>query len=154
MVTFPTLFLYAMLLHLINHSSTGQNFRPSDWVIGSSAIHQGGPCQRKVECGYIWFGVFGGGFFMIASNLALSPVPSTTGYCFCFCVLLRRNGVAIIVNKRVRNAVRGCNLKNNRMISVHFQGKPFNITVIQGSAPTSDTKEAEVEQFYETYKTF
>ena len=50
---------------------------------------------------------------------------------------LRRNGVAIMVNKRVRNAVLGCNLKNDRMISAHFQGKPFNITVIQVYAPTS-----------------
>ena len=57
---------------------------------------------------------------------------------------LRRNGVAIIVNKRVRNAVLRCNLKNNRMISVRFQGKPFNITVIQVYAPTSNTEEAEV----------
>ena len=62
---------------------------------------------------------------------------------------LRRNGVAIMVNKRVRNAVFGCNLKNNRMISVHFQGKPFNIMVIQVYAPTSYTEDAEVEWFYE-----
>ena len=62
---------------------------------------------------------------------------------------LRRNGVAIMVNKRVQNAVLGCSLKNDRMISVHFQGKPFNITVIQAYAPTSNTEEAEVEQFYE-----
>ena len=62
---------------------------------------------------------------------------------------LRRNGIAIIVNKRVQNAVLGCNLKNNRMISVHFQGKPFNITVIQAYAPTNNTEEAEVEWFYE-----
>ena len=62
---------------------------------------------------------------------------------------LRRNGVAIMVNKRVQNAVLGCNLKNNRMISVHFQGKPFNITVIQVYAPTSNAEEAEVERFYE-----
>ena len=62
---------------------------------------------------------------------------------------LRRNGVAIMVNKRVRNAVLGCNLKNNRMISVHFQGKPFNITVIQVYAPTNNAEEAEVEWFYE-----
>ena len=62
---------------------------------------------------------------------------------------LRRNGVAITVNKRVRNAVLGCNLKNDRMISVRFQGKPFNITVIQVYAPTSNTEEAEVEWFYE-----
>ena len=62
---------------------------------------------------------------------------------------LRRNGVAIIGNKRVQNAVLGCNLKNDRMISVHFQGKPFNITVIQAYAPTSNAEEAEVERFYE-----
>ena len=62
---------------------------------------------------------------------------------------LRRNGVAIMVNKRVRNAILRCNLKNDRMISVHFQGKPFNITVIQVYAPTSNAKEDEVEQFYE-----
>ena len=59
---------------------------------------------------------------------------------------LRRNGVAIIVNKRVQNAVLGCNLKNERMISVHFQGKPFNIIVIQVYAPTSNA--------VKTYKTF
>ena len=62
---------------------------------------------------------------------------------------LRGNGVAIIVNKRIRNAVLGCNLKNNRMISVRFQGKPFNITVIQVYAPTSNAEEAEVERFCE-----
>ena len=61
---------------------------------------------------------------------------------------LRRNGVTIMVNKRVWNAVLGCNLKNNRMISVHFQGKPFNITVIQDYAPTSNAEEALVEWFY------
>ena len=61
---------------------------------------------------------------------------------------LRRNGVAIIVNERVQNAVLGCNLKNDRMISLRFQGKPFNITVIQVYIPTSNTEEAEVEQFY------
>ena len=60
-----------------------------------------------------------------------------------------KNGVVIMVNKRVRNAVLGCNLKNDRMISVHFQGKPFNITVIQVYAPTSDAEEAEIERFYE-----
>ena len=62
---------------------------------------------------------------------------------------LRRNGIAIIANKRVQNAVFGCNLKNDRMISVHFQDKPFNITVIQVYAPTINAEEAEVEQFYE-----
>ena len=62
---------------------------------------------------------------------------------------LRRNGVAIMVNKRVQNAVLGCNLKNDRMISIRFQGKPFNITVIQVCAQTSSAEEAEVERFYE-----
>ena len=62
---------------------------------------------------------------------------------------LRRNGVALIVNKRVLNVVLGCSLKNDRMISVHFQGKPFNITVIQVYAPTSNAEEVEVEWFYE-----
>ena len=62
---------------------------------------------------------------------------------------LRRNGPAIVINKRVQNAVLGCNLKNNRMIFVHFQGKPFNITVIQVCAPTSNAEEAEVERFNE-----
>ena len=65
---------------------------------------------------------------------------------------LRRNGVAIIVNKRVQNAILGCNLKNHRMISVCFQGKPLNITVIQVYAPTSNSEEAEVEWFYEDLK--
>ena len=62
---------------------------------------------------------------------------------------LRRNGVAIIANKRIQNAVLGWNLKNDRMISVHLQGKPFNITVIQAYGPTSNAEEAEVERFYE-----
>ena len=62
---------------------------------------------------------------------------------------LRRNGVAVMVKKRVRNAVLGCNLTNNRMISVHFQGKPINIMVIQAYAPTSNTKEVEVDRFCE-----
>ena len=63
--------------------------------------------------------------------------------------ILRRNGVAIIVNKRVQNAVLGCNLKNNRIISVRFQGKSFNIMVIQVYALTSNAEEAVVEWFYE-----
>ena len=66
----------------------------------------------------------------------------------------RRNGVAIMVNKRVRNVVLGCNLKNDIMISVRFQGKPFNITVIQAYAPTSNAEETEVEQFYEDLQDF
>ena len=68
--------------------------------------------------------------------------------CYCEQESLRRNGVAIRVNKRVRNAVLGCSLKNDRMISVHFQNKPFNIMVIQVYAPTSNTEEAEGEWFY------
>jgi len=68
---------------------------------------------------------------------------------YCGQEYLRRNGVAIIVNKRVWNAVLGCNLKKNRRISVRFQGKPFNITVIQVYAPPSNAEEAEVERFYE-----
>ena len=67
---------------------------------------------------------------------------------------LSRNGVATIVNKRVQNAVLGCNLKNDRMISVRFQGKPSNITVIQVYALTSNAEEAEVEWFYEDLQTF
>ena len=61
----------------------------------------------------------------------------------------RRNGVALIVNKRIQNAVLGCSLKNNRMILVCFQGKPFNITVIQVYEPTANTEEGEAEQFHE-----
>ena len=68
---------------------------------------------------------------------------------YCGQEFLRRNGVAIIVNKRVWKAVLGFNLKNDRMISVRFQGKPFNITVIQVYAPTSNVEKAEVEWFYE-----
>ena len=67
---------------------------------------------------------------------------------------LRRNGVAIMVNKGVRNTVFGCNLKNNRMNSLRFQGKPFNNTVIQVYAPTSNAEEAEVEWFYEDLQDF
>ena len=72
-------------------------------------------------------------------------------HCIYYCMQesLRRNGVAIMVNKRVQNAVLGCNLKDDRMISVHFQGKPFSITVIQVYGPTSNAEEAEVEWFYE-----
>ena len=68
---------------------------------------------------------------------------------YCGQEALRRNGVGLTVNKRVGNAVLGCNVKNDRMISVHFQGKPSNITVIQVYAPISNTKEAKVEWLYE-----
>ena len=67
---------------------------------------------------------------------------------------LRRNGVATIVNKRVQNAVLGCNLKNDGMISVHFQGKPFNITVIQVYALTSNAEKLKLNGSMKTYKTF
>ena len=67
---------------------------------------------------------------------------------------LRRNGMAIMVNRRVRNAVLGCNLKNDRMISVRLQGKPCNSTVIQVYAPTSNAEEAEVEWLYEDLQDF
>ena len=66
-------------------------------------------------------------------------------YYYCGQEFLRRNGVAIIVNKRVQNVVLGCNLKNDRIISIHFQGKPFDITVIQVYSPTSSAEEAEVD---------
>ena len=67
---------------------------------------------------------------------------------------LTRNGVALIVSKRVQNAVLGCKCKNDRMISVCFQGKPFNITVIQVYAPTNNAEEAKIEQFYEALQDF
>ena len=73
---------------------------------------------------------------------------------YCGQECLRRNGVAIIVNKRVRNAVLRCNLKNDRMISVRFQGKSFNIMVIQVDAPTRNAEETEVEQFFEDLQDF
>ena len=77
-------------------------------------------------------------------------------HCIYYCgqESLKRNGVAIMVNKGVQNAVLGCNLKNDKMVSVHFQGKQFNITVIQVYAPNSNAEEAEVERFMKTYKTF
>ena len=65
---------------------------------------------------------------------------------------LRRNRVTLIVKRRAQNAVLGCNLKNDRMILVRFQGKPFNITVIQVYAPTANAKEAQVDQFYKDLK--
>ena len=76
---------------------------------------------------------------------------NSDGHCIDYCgqESLTRNGVAIIVNKRVQNAVLGCNLKNDRMISVHFQGKTFSMTIIQVYAPISNVEEAEVERVYE-----
>ena len=74
--------------------------------------------------------------------------------CYCGQESLRRNGVAFIVNKRIQNAVLGCNLKNDRMTSVHFQGKLFNITVNQVYALTSNAEEVDVEPFYEDQNTF
>ena len=95
---------------------------------------------------------------MNIDNLGISELKWTRmgefkldDHCIYYCgqESLRRNGVALMVNKSVRNAVLGCSLKDDRMISVRFQGKPFNITVIQVYAPTSNAEEAEVEQFYE-----
>jgi len=85
----------------------------------------------------------------VSKNKTLADISDDHYIYYCGQESLRRNGVAIRVNKRVRNVVLGCNLKNDRMISVHFQGKPFNITVIQVYAQTSNAEEAEVEQFYE-----
>ena len=73
---------------------------------------------------------------------------------YCGQEALRRNGVALIVNKRVQNAILGCNLKNDRMISVHFQGKPFNITEIQVYAPNKMPKKLKLNGSRKTYKTF
>ena len=73
---------------------------------------------------------------------------------YCGQETFRRNGVALIVNKRVQNAILGCNLKNNRIISVHFQGKPFNITVIQVYAPITNAKEAEFNGSMKIYNIF
>ena len=80
--------------------------------------------------------------------IKMSRLNSDDNYIYyCGQESLRRNRVDIMVNKRVRNVVLGCNLKNDRMISVHLQGKPFNITVIQVYAPTSNAEGAEVERF-------
>ena len=81
--------------------------------------------------------------------MGMGEFNSDNHYVYCGQESLRRNGVAILVNKRVQNAVLRCNLKNDGMISVRFQGKPFNITIIQVYAPTSNAEEAEVEWFYE-----
>ena len=99
--------------------------------------------QGKLEVVKKWTSTFSDG-------LRMGEFNSNDHYIYyCGQESLRRNGVAIMVNKTVWNAVLGCNLKNDRMISVHFQGKPFNITVIHIYAPTSNAEEAEVEQFYE-----
>ena len=80
----------------------------------------------------------------------MGELNSDDGYIYyCGQESLRRNGIALIANKRVQNKVLGGNTKNDRMISVHFQGKPFSITGIQVCAPTINAKEAEVERFYE-----
>ena len=81
--------------------------------------------------------------------MGMSEFISEDHYIYCGQESRRRNGVPLIVNKRVQNAVLGCNLKNDRKISVHFQGKPFNIIVIQVYSQTSNAEEVEVEQFCE-----
>ena len=90
------------------------------------------------------------GFLISSCYSGMGEFNSNDHYIYyCGQESLRINGVAIIVNKTVRNAVLGCNLKSSRMISVHFQGKPFNITVTQVYAPTSNAEKAEVDWFYE-----
>ena len=79
----------------------------------------------------------------------MGKINSDGHFIYCRKESLRRNGVALIVKKRVQNAVLGCSLKNDRMISVCLQGKPFNITVIQVYAQITNAEEAEVERFYE-----
>ena len=81
--------------------------------------------------------------------MGMGEFNSDNHYVYCRQESLRRNGVALIVNKRVWNAALGYSLENERMVSICFQGKPFSITVIQGYAPTTDAKEVEVERFYE-----
>ena len=84
--------------------------------------------------------------------MAMGEFNSTTiNIYYCGQKSLRRNGVALIVNKRIQNVVLACNLKNDRKISVSFQRKPFNITAMQVYAPTTDAKEAEADQFYNTF---
>ena len=96
------------------------------------------------------------GIFLSTPYFCMGKSNSDDHYIYyCGQESLRRNGVALIVNKRVQNAVLGCNLKNDRMISVLFQGKPFNITVIQVYAPTTNAEEAEpdwAKQFYDDLK--
>ena len=81
--------------------------------------------------------------------MGIGKFNSDDHYIYCGQESLRRSGVPLKVNKRIWNAVLGCNLKSNRMISVHFQGKPFSVTVIQVYALTTNAKEAAVDQFYE-----
>jgi len=112
-----------------------------------------------------WIKVFGSGQMGVAKVMARVSIGilgiselkwtgmgeyNSDGHCIYYCgqESLRRNGVALIVHKSPKSVL-GCNLKNNRMISIHFQGKPFNITVIQVYAPTTNAEEAEVEWFYE-----
>ena len=83
--------------------------------------------------------------FRISKNKTLANISDDHYIYYCGQESLRRNGVALIVNKRVQNAVLGCNLKNDRMISLHFQGKSFNTKVIQVYVPTSNAEKAEVE---------
>ena len=85
---------------------------------------------------------------------AISSVQFSRSVCYSGQEYLRRNGVALIVNKRFQNAVLGCNLENDKLILVYYQGKPFNITVIQVYAPTTNAEEVEVDWFMKTYNTF
>ena len=100
----------------------------------------------KQEMARVYINILG---ISVLKWTGMGEFNSDEHYIYCWQESLRRNGVAPIVNKRVKNAVLGCNLKNDRMISLHFQGKPFNITVIQVHAPTTNAEEAEVKQFYD-----
>ena len=117
---------------------------PMDCSLPGSSVH--GIFQARVlEWGAIAFSVLG------TSELkwmGMGEFNSDDHYIYCGQESLRRNEVALIVNKRVQNAILGCNLKNDRMISVCFQGKPFNITVIQVYAPITNPED-EVKWFYE-----
>ena len=104
--------------HSLTHSQTGEMARVNIDILGISELKWTGMDDLNLDDHYIYY---------------------------CGQESLRRNGVALIVNQRVQDAILGCSLKNDRMISVHFQGKPFNITVIQVYAPTSNAEEVEVE---------
>ena len=115
------------------------------WNVRS--MNQGKLEAVKQEMSRVNIGILG---ISILKWIGMGEFSSDDHYIYyCGQESLRRNGVAIMVNKRVQNAVLGCNLKNDKMITVCFQGKPFNITVIQVYALTSNAEEAEVERFYE-----
>ena len=120
----------------------------SESEVAQSCPTRSDPMDRSLPGSSI-HGIFQAGVLEWGA-IALGVFNSDDHYIYyCGQESLRRNGVAIMVNKRVRNAVLGCYLKNDRMISVRFQGKPFNITMIQAYAPNSNAEKAEVERFCE-----